>query len=164
MNRIRRCEFAELMAAFARENAVKDARYGDKGDDWPRHRFEEANRHFNGEWYEYQFSQADLARIRLQWNSEFGIPPQGMMVRDALKLPAFGQWLAQGKDRAFPQDSHLWLAAKWFNNGGPDYRDMVDCSGRFIVLDGLHRTLAWVSSGLQSVLVFIAGNPDGVAK
>ena len=164
MRFLKRCDYNYVLEVFDQENAEKDARRSDMIDGWPRDRFREANDRFKGEWYEYEFNRGDLALIRLHYNIEFGIPRQGMMVRDALNLPAFKQWVADGKDQLLPRNSHLWLASKWFNNNGPEYKDMIDHTGCFIVLDGLHRTLAWVNSGVQSVLVFIAGNPDTAAK
>lgn len=164
MIEIRKCDFDSLLTEFAKENAEKDVRSVGKIDSWARDRFTEANAEFHGEWYEYEFDQSDLARIRLHMNYEFDIPASGMMVRDAVGLPRFHQWVSDGKDKAFPRDTHLWLASHWYNNGGPDYRDMIEHEGCFILLDGIHRTLAWVNANVQTVRVFIAGKPDSLAK
>src|SRR6266700_1301831 len=162
MRRIRQCEFANLLKVFDQENTEKDqrvkAQFGHI-DKWPRERFEEANAHFKGEWYEYELQPPDLTHIRLHFNCDFAIPREGMMLRDALNQQEFKKWVSEGKAEKFPRDTHLWLASSYYNNGGPEYKDMIAHDGRFILLDGIHRTLAWAHSRLPSVLVFMAGSP-----
>jgi hypothetical protein len=162
MRWIKKCEFANLLKVFNQENAEKDSRDA-TGDRWPRDRFGEFNAHFKGEWYEYEFEQADLARIRLHFNSEFAIPRGGMMLRDALNQQEFRKWFSDGKAGKFPRGTHLWLASSYYNNGGPEYKDMIDHDGCFILLDGYHRSLAWAYLRMPSVLVFMAGSPKTIA-
>jgi hypothetical protein len=164
MRRIRSCNYPDLLNIFTTENAEKDSRNNGRIDDWPRHRFQEANAEFSGEWYEYEFDQADLSRIRIHWNKEFETPLTGMMLRDALSLPKFKAWVSDGKAARLPLGTHLWLASRWFNNGGVDYKDMTDTDGCFMLLDGVHRSLAWAHLGIQSVLAFVAGNPELTRK
>lgn len=162
MRRIRQLDFPSLLEAFEQENAEKDQRVkAELGhiDQWLRERFKEANDNFNGEWYEYEFDQADLTRVRLHFNCDFAIPREGMMLRDAEAHFLNSDWFRAGKAERLPINTHLWLASRYYNNGGPEYKDMIDHDGCFILLDGIHRSLAWAHSGLPRMLVFMAGSP-----
>lgn len=165
MRPIKEWEYANLLGVFERENAEKDQRVKTQlghVDQWPRDRFQEANARFKGEWHEYEFEQADLARIRLHLNTDFDIPKEGMMLRDALKQPKVETWIRDGQFERFPHGTHLWLGSSYYNNGGPEYKDMKDHDGCFILLDGIHRCLDWARLGLPSVLVFMAGSPERI--
>lgn len=162
MRRIRQCDFASLLKVFDQENAEKDQRIRKQSgeiDKWPRDRFGEADIHFKGEWYEYEFNQADLTRIRLHLNKDFAIPVEGMTLQDAETNFLNSAWFKAGGAGQLPLNTHLWLASKWFESAW-EHKQMLHPDGCFILLDGIHRVLAWAHSRRSSVLVFIAGNPE----
>ena len=152
--------YPELLKIFDEENKVKDQRYPDKPnkDSWPRDRFEEANLQL-GEWGEYELSHAELLNVRLHWNQEFGIPESGMTVVDAVQLKAVKDWIAEGKAKDLPADSHIWLAVSPLKGGPTEHNSLRGHEGRLVVLDGIHRIVAWASKGKEPVLAFIASKP-----
>lgn len=147
--------FPDLLKVFDEENSVKDARPPVVGDPWPRDRFKEANSQF-GEWNEFELSHAELLDVKLHWNKEFGNVQEGMTVAEALQLQSVRSWIAEGKDKVFPE-SHIWLATEPLRNGCIEHRLLRNYEGRLVVLDGFHRLLAWAECGKQTTLAFIAG-------
>jgi hypothetical protein len=148
--------FPDLIKIFDEENIVKDDRYPDSKDTWPRGRFKEANSQF-GAWSEFEPSHKELLDVKLIWNKEFGIPQEGMTVTEALQLHTVRSWIAAGKDKVFP-DSHIWLASEPLKNtSAVEYGLLKNHQGKLITLDGIHRLLAWAGLGKQTTLAFIAG-------
>ena len=152
--------YPELQKIFDEENKVKDAWYPNSPDkdSYPRQAFEAANLQF-GEWNEYELSHAELLDIRLIWNKEFGIPQEGMTVVEAIQLKAVQDWIAQGRGKDLPVHSHIWLACSPLLNGPCEHKLIRGYDGHLVVLDGIHRIVAWASAGKESVLAFIAGKP-----
>jgi hypothetical protein len=150
--------YQDLLKIFGDENKFKDAWYPTAiKDSWPRDRFDEANLQF-GEWNEYELSSIEILDVKLHWNKQFGVPEEGMTVAEALQMRAVQDWIARGGHKDLP-NSHIWLAAKVLvNSSAPEYRLLKDHEGHLITLDGIHRLLAWASSGKEPVLAFIAGN------
>ena len=146
------------MSIFDEENKVKDGWYQNSPDkdSWARQRFNEANSQF-GEWHEYELSHAELLGVRLHWNKHFGIPEEGMTVVDAIRLKTVRDWIAEGKAKDLPDDSHIWLAGSPLMSGPIEHQRLKDYDGHLVVLDGIHRILAWASAGKEPVLAFIAG-------
>jgi hypothetical protein len=151
--------FPDLLNIFDEENTVKDRRYPDVKDTWPRGRFDEANSQF-GDWNEIELSHTDLLAVKLHWHikgDDFGIPEEGMTVAEALRLDDVQNWIATGKVYA---ESHIWLASEILRNtSAKEYKLLKNYDGHLILLDGLHRVLAWAALGKQSTFAFIAGKP-----
>jgi hypothetical protein len=148
--------YLDLLKIFDEENSVKD-RWNPPKDPWPRKRFEEANRQFNGEWNEFELSHIDLLGVKLIWhtNDDFEIPQEGMVVSEALELPPVQSWIA--KRKSYPE-SHVWLASEPLRNSTtPEYGHLKKYEGHLITLDGVHRLLAWAGCGKETTLGFIAG-------
>lgn len=155
--------FPDLLKIFDEENSVKDRRYPDTKDTWPRGRFNEANSQF-GEWNEFELSHTELLDVKLLWNKEFGIPKEGMTVAEALQLHAVQNWIAIGKNEVFPE-SHIWLASEPLKySSAVEYGHLENYEGHLIPLDGLHRLLAWADFGKQTALAFIAGKPPKIVR
>jgi hypothetical protein len=152
--------YPDLLKIFDEENKVKDARYPTcpNRDSWPRHRFKEANLQF-GEWNEYELSHDELLAVVLHWNTDFGIPEHGMIVVDAIQLNSVRDWIAEGKARDLPEQSHIWLASSPLRPGPDEHQRLRGYDGHLVVLDGIHRIVAWASVGKEPVLAFIAGKP-----
>jgi len=152
----------DLRKIFDEENRVKDGWYPDK-DTWPRGRFDEANLQF-GEWNEVELSHAEILNVKLHWNKELGIPQDGMTVAEALKLDLVRAWIGTDTGKVFPE-SHIWLAtAPLKNSSAVEYGFLKDHHGHPILLDGLHRLLAWAASDKQTTSAFIAGTLRKYAK
>lgn len=87
-----------------------------------------------------------------------------MTVAEAIRLKSVQVWIAEGKAVVLPDDSHIWLATSPLINGPVEHRRLKDYEGRLVVLDGIHRIVAWASAGKGPVLAFIAGKPaNGVS-
>ena len=157
--------YPDLLKIFDEENKVKDGRYANSPDkdSWPRQRIDEANLQF-GEWNEYELSHAELLGVRLHWNRDFGIPEEGMTVVDAIELKFGRDWIAQGKAKDLPDDSHIWLAISPLISGPTEHQRLKGYDGHLVVLDGIHRIVAWASAGKDPVLAFIAGKPETTGK
>jgi hypothetical protein len=157
--------YPDLLRIFEEENKVKDGRYPDEPDkdSWPRHRFNEANLQF-GEWGEYELSHAELLKVRLHWNRDFGIPEEGMTVVDAIQPKSVREWIAEGKAKDLPDDSHIWLVVSPLIGGPIEHQRLKGYEGHLVVLDGIHRIVAWASVGKEPVLAFIAGNSEITGK
>lgn len=152
--------FHDLLKIFDEENSVKDRRYPDTKDTWPRGRFSEANSQF-GEWNEFELSHAEILDVKLIWNIQLGIPKEGMTVAGALQLDAVQSWIATDKNKNFPE-SHIWLASEPLrNSSAEEYGHLKNYEGHLVPLDGLHRLLAWAGFGKQASLAFIAGKYEG---
>lgn len=152
--------FPELCKIFDEENIVKDARCGSNSrDEWPRDRFDEANRQF-GEWNEFELSHDELLNVKLIWNNCFEIPQAGMTVAEALRLARVRNWVAEGKGQDY-RESHIWLANEPLTQSATrEYELLEDYAGRLITLDGIHRLVAWAAAGKQATLAFVAGRYD----
>jgi hypothetical protein len=151
--------FPELRAIFDVENRVKDARCPD-GDTWARGRFEEANKQFGGKWSEVELSHAELLNVKMHWNTELGIPQDGLTVAEALKLELVQKWIAAGKGEVFPE-SHIWLAREPLKpSSAEEYGYLKNYVGHLVLLDGVHRLVAWAHLGKQTTLTFVAGIGD----
>ncbi len=157
--------YPDLVKSFDEENKVKDGRYPDDADkdSWPRHRINEANVQF-GEWGEYELSHAELLDVRLHWNQDFGIPEEGMTVVNAIQLRSVGDWIAKGKANVLPGDSHIWLAVSPLTSGPREHKFLRGYEGHLVVLDGIHRIVAWASERKEPVLAFIAGRSEITGK
>jgi len=153
--------YPDLVKIFDNENKVKDERYPDEPDrdSWPRHRINEANLQF-GEWGEYELSHAELLNVRLHWNRDFGIPEDGMTAVDAIRLTSVRDWIAEGKVKDLPGDSHIWLAVSPLKSGPVEHQRLKGYEGHIVVLDGIHRIVAWATEGKEPVLAFIAGKAE----
>jgi hypothetical protein len=144
----RRVSAEHVYVTFQRENTLKD-------ETWAIERLDEATSIF-GIWHQGKLSAQELLEVMLPHSVHFGIPPSGLTVRDALKLPEVQ--VAAGQ-RSFPE-SHLFLSVRpvrpW-RGGTPEYRSMQGHQGRLVHLDGLNRMLAWALSGKPEMKAFIAG-------
>jgi len=151
---------AYVLKVFDEENKVKDGWYPNnpEKDSYPRQAFNKAHLQF-GEWNEYELSHAELLCVRLHWNTDFGIPKEGMTVVDAIQLKAVRDWIAAGKAKVLPDNSHIWLADRPLVNGPCEHRLLKGYDGHLVVLDGIHRIVAWAVTGKEPVLAFIAGKP-----
>jgi hypothetical protein len=144
----RRVSAEHVYGTFQRENTLKD-------ETWAIERLDEATSIF-GIWHQGKLSAQELLEVMLPHSVHFGIPPSGLTVRDALKLPEVQ--VAAGQ-RNFPE-SHIFLSVRpvcpW-RGGTPEYRSMQGHQGRLVHLDGLNRMLAWALSGKPGMKAFIAG-------
>jgi hypothetical protein len=153
--------YTDVLKIFDEENKFKDGWYSpEQKDTWPRGRFDEANAQFNGEWYEYELSSADMLNIKLPWNKEFMIPEKGMAVQEALQLPLVKAWIAGGDCPNYPRSTHVWLASKiLLITSAQEYKLMKNHDRHLINLDGVHRLLVWAHLNL-TISAFIAGRPS----
>jgi len=158
--------YPDLLEIFEEENKVKDRSYPNNSnkDSWPRDRFKDANSQFGGEWNEYELSYHDLLAVRLHWNRDFGIPQEGMTVVDAIQLESVRNWIAEGKAADLREGSHIWLAGSPLANGPIEHRLLRGYEGRLVVLDGIHRIVAWATAAKEPVLAFIAGIPPSISS
>jgi|SRR6266850_6348866 len=156
--------YPDLLKIFDEENKVKDGRYANnpEKDSWPRQVFNIAHLQF-GEWNEYELSHAELLGIRLHWNKDFGIPEEGITVFNAIQLKSVLDWIAEGKAKDLPDDSHIWLASSPLTSGPTEHQLLKGYDGHLVVLDGIHRIVAWAMVGKEPVLAFIAGKPASVS-
>jgi hypothetical protein len=154
--------FPELLKIFDEENSVKDGWYAPNSNDtWPRQRFNEANSQF-GEWNEFELSHTDLLDVKLHWNTGFGIPQEGMVVAEALRLPLFRSWIAKDEHKIYLADSHVWLASEPLRDNPPiEHTYLKNYEGHLVTLDGIHRLLLWAEIGKQTTRAFIAGKQEG---
>ena len=152
--------YPDLLKIFDEENKFKDGWYPNSPDkdSWPRQRLNEANLQF-GDWNEYELSHHELLHVKLHWNTGFGIPEEGMTVVDAIQLQSVRDWIATGKPKNLPDDSHIWLAGSPLISGPTEHQRLKGYEGHLVVLDGIHRIVAWASAGKEPVLAFIAGKP-----
>jgi hypothetical protein len=152
--------FEEISELFSKENRFKDENVCKEGDTWARGRFEEANAHFSGEWYEYRLSRAEILNIKLPWHRHtYQTPKEGSTVAEAVQIPSVQKWIAE-KAPNYPE-SHVLLSAGPFKSDAEEYSLMKNHEGRLIMLDGQHRLVTWAKAEKQSFLAFIAGKPSG---
>src|SRR5208282_2684601 len=106
--------FEEISELFSQENRFKDEEVCKNGDTWARDRFNEANAHFAGEWYEYRLSLAEILNIKLPWHKySYQTPEEGSTVAEALQIPSVQTWIAE-KAPNYPESSHILLSAGLF--------------------------------------------------
>src|SRR5580704_18774400 len=126
--------YSELLRVFDTENKVKDGWYPKtlEKDSWPRQAFNQSQLQF-GEWNEYELSHAELLDIKLHWNTDFGIPKDGMTVVDAIEQNAVRDWMANGKANVLPDNSHIWLANSPLISGPCEHRLLKGYEGHLVV-------------------------------
>jgi len=150
--------FEEVSELFSQENRFKDEKVCKEGDTWARDRFNEANVHFSGEWYEYRLSLAEILQIKLPWHKyTYQTPEDGLTVAEALQNHSVQKWVEEEAPN-YP-DSHILLSAGPFKTDATEYRRMRNHERRLIMLDGQHRLVTWAKAEKQRFLAFIAGKP-----